>query len=73
MPAYRPQFPHIVDISGVNASAEARPMPMTTDTTRAETAQSTGGAPLVDFAGTSNPYVDSVSYTHLTLPTIYSV
>lgn len=58
MPAYRPQFPHIVDIGGVNASAEARPMPMTTDTTRAETVQSTGGAPLVDFAGTSNPYVD---------------
>ncbi|MEQ1808252.1 MAG: tryptophan 2,3-dioxygenase family protein, partial [Burkholderiaceae bacterium] len=33
-------------------------MPVTTDESRAYTAQATGGKPLVDFAGTSNPYVD---------------
>jgi tryptophan 2,3-dioxygenase len=58
MPSYSPQFPTIVDVSGVSASAAARPMSKTTDTGRAATAKSTEGSPLVDFGGTSNPYVD---------------
>ena len=58
MPRYKPLTPPIVDPAGVNASAGPRPMPVTTDASRAYTAQATGGTPLVDFAGTSNPYVD---------------
>lgn len=58
MPDYKPFFPAIVDPAGVDASPHARPMPMTTDQSRAETVQETGGAPLVDFAGRSNPYID---------------
>ncbi len=58
MPKYKPVMPLIVDPAGVNPSLHARPMPTTTDATRAYTAQATGGAPLVDFAGSSNPYVD---------------
>ena len=58
MPRYKPIIPLIVDPAGVNASAAPRPMPITTDASRATTAQATGGTPLVDFAGTSNPYVD---------------
>lgn len=33
-------------------------MPITTDESRAATVQETGGEPLVDFDGTSNPYID---------------
>ena len=58
MPNYLPITPVIVDPAGVHASPHARPMPVTTDESRATTVQSTGGTPLVDFAGTSNPYVD---------------
>ncbi len=58
MPRYIPSFPTIVDIAGVNPSAYARPMDTTSDESRAATVQQTGGAPLVDFGGTSNPYVD---------------
>ncbi len=58
MPSYQPIFPQIVDPAGVDASPHARPMPMTTDQSRAETAAQTGGAPLVDFNGQSNPYID---------------
>ncbi len=65
MPQYKPVTPLIVDPAGVNPSLHARPMPVTTDETRAYTVQATGGAPLVDFAGTSNPYVD---YQSIDLP-----
>jgi tryptophan 2,3-dioxygenase len=58
MPRYKPQVPLIVDPTGVHASVDARPMPVTTHATRAYTVQATGGKPLVDFSGTSNPYVD---------------
>jgi tryptophan 2,3-dioxygenase len=47
-----------VDPAGVNTSIEPRPMPITTDASRAETVAATGGAPLVDFDGSSNPYID---------------
>lgn len=58
MPRYTPQFPRIVDIAGVDGSPQPRPMPRTTDASRAQTVQATGGAPMVDFGGRSNPYVD---------------
>ena len=58
MPDYKAYFPEIVDPAGVNPSHHARPMPMTTATSRAETVQNTGGTPLVDFDGKSNPYID---------------
>ena len=58
MPRFRPVIPPIVDLASVNPSLQPRPMPVTTDSSRAYTAQATGGTPLVDFAGTSNPYVN---------------
>ena len=58
MPDYEPIHPQIVDPAGVDASVAPRPMPVTTDESRAATAESTGGHPLVDFGGTSNPYID---------------
>jgi tryptophan 2,3-dioxygenase len=58
MPSYHPLTPQIVDPTGVQASAYPRPMPTTTDASRAYTVQETGGKPMVDFAGQSNPYND---------------
>lgn len=58
MPTYEPHHPQIVDPAGVDASTEPRPMPTTTDASRAETVAATGGAPLIDFEGRSNPYID---------------
>ncbi len=58
MPTFDPIFPQIVDPAGVSDAAAARTMPVTTDDTRAATVAETGGDPLVDFEGTSNPYID---------------
>jgi tryptophan 2,3-dioxygenase len=58
VPAYKPVRPQIVDPDGVDGSPHARPMPITTDESRAATAAETGGKPMVDFDGTSNPYID---------------
>ena len=58
MPRYKRQHPQIVDPSGVKLSVEARPMGMTTEASRAYAVHGTGGAPIVDFSGTSNPYND---------------
>lgn len=58
MPQYQPFVPVVVDPDGVDASPNARPMPVTTDESRQATASATGGEPLVDFEGTSNPYID---------------
>jgi tryptophan 2,3-dioxygenase len=58
MPRYQPIHPQIVDPAGVVASAYPRPMQTTSNESRAYTVQATGGLPLVDFAGTSNPYND---------------
>ncbi len=58
MPTYQPFYPLIVDPTGVHASTDARPMPITTDASREATVADTGGEPLVDFEGTSNPYID---------------
>lgn len=58
MPTYKPFTPQIVDPAGVDPAAAPRPMPMTTDETRAETVEQTGGTPMTDFDGASNPYID---------------
>ena len=58
MPNYEPFFPVVVDPEGVDASPHARPIPVTTDESRATTVTQTGGEPLIDFDGTSNPYID---------------
>jgi len=58
MPSYKPHIPRIVDPDGVDTSIEPRPMGLTTDETRAAMVEETGGDPMVDFEGTSNPYID---------------
>lgn len=58
MPTYKPHFPDIVDPQGVDASAYPRPMGTTSDTSREETVAETGGEPLTEFVGGSNPYID---------------
>ena len=58
MPAYKPIRPEIVDIAGVDGSPHPRPMNVSTDESREATVAETGGTPMIDFAGTSNPYID---------------
>ncbi|MGI9611869.1 MAG: tryptophan 2,3-dioxygenase [Acidimicrobiales bacterium] len=58
MPTFEPYFPQVVDPSGVVASTEARPLVETTDDSRAAMVAETGGVPMIDFEGTSNPYID---------------
>lgn len=58
MPSYKPVFSQIVDPIGIAADVRPRAMTRTTDESRAQTVQTTGGEPLVDFGGTSNPYID---------------
>lgn len=58
MPSYKPYRPEIVQIDAVDGSPYPRPMPTSTDESRAAEVQETGGEPRVDFAGTSNPYID---------------
>jgi tryptophan 2,3-dioxygenase len=58
MPRYKPFHPKLIDPAGVQASAYPRPMGITTDESRAQTVQATGGQPMVDYQGKSNPYND---------------
>jgi len=58
MPTYEPHMPRIVDPTGVEGSPDPRPMPVSTADSRASTVEETEGEPLVDFEGTSNPYID---------------
>lgn len=58
MPRYKPVHPKLIDPAGVQASAYPRPMGITTDESRAQTVQATGGQPIVDYQGKSNPYND---------------
>ncbi len=58
MPRYRPVFPELIDTSKVVASASPRPIGMTDDASRSATVSKTGGAPMVDFEGETNPYID---------------
>ena len=58
MPAFKPDIPDIVDSKQVVASVGPRPMGLSTDESRAESAAVTEGEPMVDFGGTTNPYID---------------
>jgi tryptophan 2,3-dioxygenase len=58
MSRVKPIFPNLVDPKGVNCSNEKRPMSVSTDETRAYTAQGTAGQPLVEFGGNTNDYVE---------------
>jgi tryptophan 2,3-dioxygenase len=58
MPSYQRHHPEIVDPAGVQPGIGARPMGVTTDASREQAAYGTGGQPMVDFDGTSNPYND---------------
>ncbi len=58
MPAYKPEYPFLIDPTGVNASPYARPMERSTDQSRIYEAKENDGQPRVNFSGTSNPYVD---------------
>jgi tryptophan 2,3-dioxygenase len=58
VPTFKPQTPTIVDPAGVKTGNAVRPMGQTTDTSRAEMVDETGGLPRVDFENTSNPYIE---------------
>lgn len=58
MPRYPRHDPALIDPAGVPPGHAPRPMGHTTDASRATTAYGTGGQPMVDFTGTSNPYND---------------
>jgi len=58
MPRFKPVFPDLIDASQVNTSLDPRPMGMTTRESREATVRETGGAPLVDYTGNANPYID---------------
>ena len=58
MPKHRPDIPQIVDPKGVDTALEPRPMGLSTDESRAATVADTDGRPLVDYDGTTNPYID---------------
>jgi len=58
MPRYKPVFPDLIDPDGVDTSLAPRPIGTSTAESREATVGETGGAPLVDFAGATNPYID---------------
>ncbi len=58
MPDHQPDIPDLIDQRQVLASVEPRPLGTSTDATRAATADATEGAPLVDYDGATNPYID---------------
>ena len=58
MPNYKPKYPKIVEIEGVDASPFPREMPISTDESRYNTSIKTSGKPLTSYQGKSNPYID---------------
>lgn len=56
--AFEFDIPRIVDIDGVDGSPYARDMQMLTEESREKNAAATDGKPIIDFEGTSNPYID---------------
>ncbi len=58
MPRYKPVFPDLIDASQVVASTDMRPIGKTSEESRAAKVKETGGAPMVDFDGKTNPYID---------------
>lgn len=58
MPRYMPIFPTLIDASMVHASVHPRAMGKATDQSRAEMVEKTGGAPMTEHDGQTNPYID---------------
>ena len=58
MPKYLPYITTIVDPKGVDTSISPRPMEMGSDQSRESVSKRTSGEPLVDYDGTTNPYID---------------
>lgn len=66
MPNIKPIIPKVVEPDGVQCSIEPRPMAKGSEDSRAKAVEATGGEPLVDYEGKSNPYIDyqSVDLLH---------
>ncbi len=66
MPDISPIIPQVVEPDGVVVSIDPRPMDVSSDAERDEAVKATGGEPRVEYAGTSNPYIDyqSVDLLH---------
>jgi len=58
MPKYKPVFPDLIDASQVVASTDVRPIGKGTDDSRSKKVKETGGDPMLDFEGRTNPYID---------------
>lgn len=56
MPRYKRSHPRIVDPEGVRLGISPRPMGKTSADSRADVVRDTGGLPIVDFEGNTNPY-----------------
>ena len=58
MPQHKPDIPQIVDPTMVDTGLDPRPMGVSTDESRGSAVVDTSGQPMVDFDGTTNPYID---------------
>ncbi|MFQ3355886.1 MAG: tryptophan 2,3-dioxygenase [Paracoccaceae bacterium] len=58
MPKYKPILTQIVDPNGVDTSINPRPLEMGSDESRRTVVKETGGEPLVEYMGKTNPYID---------------
>jgi len=58
MPDIKPIIPTVVEADGVLCSTTPRPMKKGSDAERAQAVAHTGGEPLTDYDGKSNPYID---------------
>ena len=58
MPKYKPYYPKIIDRKGVNNSIKPRKMNLSNDKIRNANYKKYEGEPIINFSGTSNPYID---------------
>lgn len=58
MPDIKPIIPRVVEPDGVRCSIEPRPMDKGSEEDRLNAVEETGGEPMVDYEGQSNPYID---------------
>ncbi len=58
MPDIKPIIPNVVEADGVVCSITPRPMGKGSESQRAKAVEQTGGMPMVDYEGKSNPYID---------------
>ena len=56
--SFRFEIPEVVQIDGVDGSPQPRPMNVKSEKERQSKTVSTEGAPITEFEGTSNPYID---------------